>query len=290
MSISTNPFLNKIVIALGKISGGKIQQDAVRLLYWHYRNNPPARVLESKKYNDLHRADIKAVEELLSDEDSKRIYCDMIAFRETYDLRIHPGFTEDANFVRGLVKLDNEEVFIDCGAYDGDTIKYFLEYVDNKFKRIVAFEPDPSNYGKADSYIKSLDSETNSKIILHKKGISDKEKTISFRADGNECSMITNEETENVIKIEAVPLDALKECADATYIKMDIEGEEMNALRGAQGLIKGNKPKLAISIYHNDSDMTEIALYIHKLVPEYKMYVRQHSHSYYDTVLYCICD
>ena len=93
--------------------------------------------------------------------------------------------------------------------------------------------------------------------------------------------------TVNIIFILTVSLDKFQECYEATYIKMDIEGEEMNALRGAQKLIKEKKPKLAISIYHKDSDMIEIAQFIHNLVPEYKMYVRQHSHSFYDTILYC---
>ena len=292
MSVSTNKFLNKVVIWLGKISGGKIDKAAISLLYWYYRKNPPARCKESKKFNDSHRDEIQKVEALLCDEKSKHTYSSMIKFRESYDLRIHPGFTEDANFVRDLVKLNNEEVFVDCGAYDGDTLNAFLEYTGNKFKRVIAFEPDPLNYDKANQYINSLAQCIRQKIVLQKKGVSDKEKEISFKADGNEGSMIQatgnrQQATGNIIFIQTVSLDKFQECYEATYIKMDIEGEEMNALRGAQKLIKEKKPKLAISIYHKDSDMIEIAQFIHNLVPEYKMYVRQHSHSFYDTILYC---
>ncbi|MBR6147697.1 MAG: FkbM family methyltransferase [Lachnospiraceae bacterium] len=287
MSISTNKFLNHIVIALGKISGGKIQKEAIRILYWYYRNCPPHSVRESRKYNELHKEDIKTVESLLCDAESKRIYISMLDFRATYDLRIHPGYTKDANFVKELVRCGEDEVFVDCGAYDGDTIKLFLNYVNGKYKRIVAFEPDPTNFAKASDYLSTMGGELKDRIVLIKKGVSDSKKVISFKANGDECSMITDEENDKVIKIETIALDELVECSDATYIKMDIEGEEMNALKGAQKLIMEKRPKLAISIYHKDSDMTDIALFIHELVPEYRMFVRQHSHSYYDTVLYC---
>ena len=53
-------------------------------------------------------------------------------------------------------------------------------------------------------------------------------------------------------------------------------------------IIKRNKPKLAVCIYHSDQDMLEIIQYIHQLVPEYKLYVRQHSNMYYETVLYAV--
>ena len=75
---------------------------------------------------------------------------------------------------------------------------------------------------------------------------------------------------------------------DATFIKMDIEGAELEALRGAQNIIKSNKPKLAICIYHSDQDMIDIIEYIHKLQPDYKIYLRHHSLYEAETVIYCI--
>ncbi len=83
-------------------------------------------------------------------------------------------------------------------------------------------------------------------------------------------------------------MDDVPECQDATFIKMDLEGSEMMALKGAEKIIKRNKPKLAICIYHSDQDMLEIIKYIHQLVPEYRLYIRHHSTSYIDTVLYAV--
>lgn len=71
-------------------------------------------------------------------------------------------------------------------------------------------------------------------------------------------------------------------------IKMDVEGAELESLKGARETILRNRPKLAICIYHKPEDMTEIPLYIKSLVPEYKFFVRHHSNYFAETVLYAI--
>ena len=69
---------------------------------------------------------------------------------------------------------------------------------------------------------------------------------------------------------------------------MDIEGAEMSALQGASEVIRKNRPKLTICIYHSDEDLFRIAEYVHELVPEYKLYIRHHSKSDVETVLYAV--
>jgi hypothetical protein len=70
---------------------------------------------------------------------------------------------------------------------------------------------------------------------------------------------------------------------------MDIEGAELDALKGAEETIKRDKPKLAICIYHKDSDFVETPEYIHEFVPEYRLYVRHHGRtSARETVLYAV--
>ena len=69
---------------------------------------------------------------------------------------------------------------------------------------------------------------------------------------------------------------------------MDIEGAEMEALKGAESIIKSQKPKLAICVYHKEQDMTEIPIFIKKLVPEYKLFMRHYSNDAGETVLYAV--
>lgn len=86
------------------------------------------------------------------------------------------------------------------------------------------------------------------------------------------------------IQINADSIDA--RCPDATFIKMDIEGAEMDALYGAKETIIRNKPKLAICIYHKPEHLFEIPLLIHTWVPEYKLYIRHHSDRECESVVY----
>ena len=111
--------------------------------------------------------------------------------------------------------------------------------------------------------------------------------TLHFTADGK-GSAITKNEDASTITVPVRAIDDTPECRDATFIKMDVEGSEKEALAGARDTILRNKPKLAICLYHRNRDFIEIPNWIHKLVPEYKLYVRHHSFSVNETVLYAI--
>ena len=87
--------------------------------------------------------------------------------------------------------------------------------------------------------------------------------------------------------INANSLDnVLFDAVPATFIKIDIEGAELKTIEGAENIIKKYRPKLAICAYHKGDDIFEIPLAIKKLVLEYILYLRQHSDSLLDTVLY----
>ena len=90
--------------------------------------------------------------------------------------------------------------------------------------------------------------------------------------------------------VQGRSVDSVLQGAPVTFIKLDIEGAEIDALKGAKESIKKWKPRLAICIYHKPEDPIEIPLYIHGLVPEYRMYIRHYSTCKAETVLYCVCD
>ncbi len=89
-------------------------------------------------------------------------------------------------------------------------------------------------------------------------------------------------------KGHVVPLDDVLRAEKVTFIKMDIEGAEPHALRGAKNIIQAQKPKLAICVYHDFRHLWEIPLYIKLLVPEYKIYLRHHTNLEYETVCYAV--
>lgn len=188
-------------------------------------------------------------------------------------------------FVDELVRVEDGEVFIDGGAYVGDTIDALREQAEQKnikLKRIVAFEPEEINY----SMLKEKHG-NDSDVVLYHKGISDKDAEV--RLSGTGAGAKVQDDGAEGAAISVVRLDGLAECQDATWIKMDIEGAELPALKGAEEIIRRNRPKLTICIYHSDEDMIRIAEYIHDIVPEYKLYVRHHSPvALFETVLYAV--
>lgn len=95
-----------------------------------------------------------------------------------------------------------------------------------------------------------------------------------------------NKDGEEYIEVDSI--DNLLSDIPVTFIKMDIEGAEMEALKGAEKVIRVYKPKLAVCIYHRYEDLYEIPMYIKSLVPEYRLFVRHYSDSPSETVLYAV--
>lgn len=222
---------------------------------------------------------------LLADEKSKEIWKAVVRYR-TRRIPIKAScYSEgDQYFVEEIIRPETGEVFIDGGGYTGDTVQQFLDTARKhkaSYRRIIVFEPDIENYKLIKKFFGRQ-----KKIILIKKGLSDCIKKIGFTGDGA-VGRISQEDKDSR-QISVINIDAVPECSDATWIKMDIEGAEMDALRGARNVILKNRPKLTISIYHSDEDMIRIAEYIHELVPEYKLYVRHHSKGHCETVLYAV--
>lgn len=106
---------------------------------------------------------------------------------------------------------------------------------------------------------------------------------LGFTENGDPGSRI---EAGSSTKIKVDSIDNI--CADetVTFIKMDIEGSEKDALQGAVNVIKRDHPRLAICIYHSLEDLYEIPLWIKETVPEYRIYIRHHSDNEAETVVY----
>ncbi len=90
------------------------------------------------------------------------------------------------------------------------------------------------------------------------------------------------------VEVDLVSLDELLPDTEITFVKMDVEGAEMEALRGAAETIRRNVPKLAISVYHKRNDIFDVPLFIHRLHPRYKFYLRHHSTTFSETVLFAV--
>ena len=180
-----------------------------------------------------------------------------------------------------LVQLSENERFLDCGAFDGDSAVAFAEALHRReidsYEEIISFEPDVANYQKM----------CNRNLPHHTcicKGVSDKPGTVPFCADGTSGRI----EAGGDQQIELESIDHYLSGARATMIKMDIEGMELSALRGAEQTIRTWHPKLAICIYHKREDLWEIPQYIKSIAPNYKFYVRSYDNTWCELVLYAL--
>ena len=221
---------------------------------------------------------------ILSDEKSKEVYKAVLKFKLTEDYTYLINVKDDVKkqYFDEVAKFSDEEVFVDCGGYTGDTIEAFLKAVDNKFKHIYSFEPDERNFKILTKYVEGL--EQKDKIKAIKAGVYYKSSV--FYLQGEEMAIAcTNEATDR--KVEVCAIDDVVKFAP-TYIKMDIETFETYALLGAMESIIKYKPKLAISIYHKFDDLWNIPLLLKQWVSEYDLYIRHYECYQAETVVYAI--
>ncbi len=282
LKIRKNATCNRILGWLKKVNLDKI---SLRILNYYYYKHPTEEMKGSIVFFEKNHSRVLEVESLLADEKSKRVWKSLIEYRQTYNYAIHPGEELPQYFPADIVRLSTEEVFIDCGGYIGDTAMEFIKQCHGNYKDIVIFEPEK---GKKEELERNL---YGYKYSFYQGGVWDKNTTVGLKTDQGGASYIVELEGKAKNANAVIPvyaIDECVECADASYIKMDIEGSEMKALQGAQKTIVRNKPKLAICIYHSDEDMLQIIEYVHALVPEYKIYVRHHSNSWIETVMYAI--
>lgn len=179
-----------------------------------------------------------------------------------------------------------EEVIVDCGACDGTTELQFAEWTRNTYKKIYAFEPNKANQHKC---LQFYENNALRDIELIPKGTWSRNTTLSFSADQGEVDagggVIDGNGVSNVM---VTTIDDVVGNDKVTFIKMDVEGAELESLKGAAETIKRNAPRLAICIYHKQEDLWTIPSYILKLNSNYRFYIRHYCSITWETVLYAI--
>ena len=181
------------------------------------------------------------------------------------------------------IRYEDEEIFLDVGCCDLNSSLDFKKHCPN-LKKIYAFEPEPENYKRC---IEKKERFHLEEVEVLPYGAWSRKDVLYFDAQGSGTSTIVEKGTG--ISIPVINIDEIvPEKEKATFIKMDIEGSELEALKGARRTIQRHKPKLAICIYHKPEDMVEIPLYIKSLVSEYRFYIRHYSNWVNETVLYAM--
>lgn len=232
---------------------------------------------EPSVYKEYFKSNVVLFEKVflsMTDDLSKKTMKNCIYGYVTSNCDYFMNTASDSQYFPDIIKeiLSDKEVFVDVGAYDGDSLEEFINSVNEKFKKVIAFEPDIYNYGIGKNKFQD------ERIFFYPYGCSENEESayiIHENGDNADEGAYVQREVNEIIgnKIQLIKLDDfIKE--EVTYIKMDIEGMELTALKGSRNIIKKYKPKLAISIYHKMEDMVEIIEYIRSLNSTYKFYMR----------------
>ena len=212
--------------------------------------------------------------------------------REAFPFYVSP---EDYGYFNNdVVHLKDGEVMVDGGAYNGLSAATFAKTCENKnisYKKIYSFEPDAGNFKLLKTNTANLHD-----VECIQKGLWSYATILTFLS-ASACdpgaviaSCSDKQLGANAIKTEIPTISIDEQFPDegVTFIKMDVEGAEMEALDGAKNVIKRCQPTLAISAYHKHSDIFELPLLIHKLYPVYKFYLRHYSYTIFDMVLFAV--
>ncbi|MDY5862420.1 FkbM family methyltransferase [Agathobacter sp.] len=240
------------------------------------------------KYVEEHYQEFANTYILLDDNQSKNTYINYLKGVYTGNLDYYENVAcKEEYFPEEIAPKSKNHVFLDVGAYNGNTIEDFIEFA-GSYEKIYAFEPFTSSA----EIIKTKDF-ANTEVITAAASDYTGEKDFYCNNYGS-LTMVTTilEEGANHEKItlDTVAIDDVLKGQKATFIKMDIEGSELEALHGAEKTIKEYKPFLAICVYHKKEDLITIPSYIKSIVPEYRMYLRLCSRTASDLVLFCKAD
>ena len=254
-----------------------------------------------KLFYNFMKPSLKEVYNLLDDDLSREIFSAVLNVRFKIKPRqaVIPYFDNNQYFTLPEMNLfAGDSVFVDCGAFVGDTLERFINNCQSVFGKYYAFEPGTIQGAAFLERKKRIVKEwalDESKIQLIQAGVGN-QNTEGFYVQGwldenligRRVSYEKNiSETNFIDTIKLAKLDDVLKNQRVDFIKSDVEGSEMQMLQGAENIIKTQKPLLALSIYHKITDYYEMPLYIKSLVPEYRMKIRHHSTDFTETVLYC---
>lgn len=229
---------------------------------------------------------IKYAFTIWNDDTSRLEYLAQLRFRFCLDFDgLQSPAAHKQYFPDDLFGLSNNETFIDCGAYDGDTIRNFLELVPTFKGEIIALEPDPLNLESLNRYVATLGEHLHNRVKILALAVGAQRETVFFEAMGTAASGVN---PAGSLQVNCMPLDEIIKDIKPTFVKMDIEGAELDALFGARSLIEHALPILAISVYHKPDHMWSIPLFIHSISSQYRFYLRPHNEEGWDLVCYAV--
>lgn len=229
------------------------------------------------------KAAIIIVNKFSYNEIEKQLQKEKINFKRIFNFgRYFKKLNSNQYFDLKELDKSQKERFVDCGALDGMTSINMYKWYRENVEKMWIFEPDKISAERCRKNLSKIDFK-NYKVV--EKAVYSSKTQLFFNSTSNGMASISPQG--NVI-VDTISLDEALREDDPSFIKMDIEGAEFEALIGAKRIIENSTPKLAISVYHKPEDIEEIPLLLLEYNPEYNFYLRHYSLTKNETVLYAL--
>lgn len=223
-----------------------------------------------------------------ADEESAALFTSILDWFVTLNSDQVPGPLPAADtYFPDVLRLRPDEVFVDCGAFDGDTVLSYAAACAGRYGTIIAIEPDPGNFEKLSGRLAPLD-----RARALNAAVGAARGSIPFVASGALSSHAASAGAQGietggpVVNVDVITLDELQ--PRPTYVKMDIEGFEREALAGGRDLLSGGATAFAVTLYHRMSDLWQIPLYIHQCAPDLRLFLRHYAEDWAETICYAV--
>jgi FkbM family methyltransferase len=229
---------------------------------------------------------IRQCYDMLADEPSRRELREQIVWRYWLDFSVLslPLDASDTYFPMDLLSPVPDEVFVDCGSFDGETTRSFTRHWGGEFRHVFAFEPDPLSREILSANLEAM--EISDRVTVMPYAVGNINGLVSFACNGSVTSRMTTQDAGS--SIECRRLDDIEWPITPTYIKMDIESAEPEALAGGAELLRRHQPVLAICTYHRSEHLWDIPNIIHSISPEYHIFLRRYAEESWEGVCYAI--
>jgi FkbM family methyltransferase len=251
-------------------------------LYWHAR--PPGEP-EPDYLDDLdaNRQRYQALFTTVADARSREVLAALIRQRRTLELAPLAAVCEREHaqwFAPELLPRPGAEVYVDGGAFDGDTVHGYIAACGDGYAAIHAFELDPLLAARGQARTRDLRAVRFAAI-----GLSDRAGRVAYRGSGGTDSAVTGVAQAGQASAEIGRLDELVR-EPISFLKLDVEGEEARALTGARHHLAHDRPTLALALYHKAPDIWQLPQQALAATPSYRLHLRHYTELAYETVLY----
>ena len=274
-----SPLISKI---LAQLRGIGCRAIGFPTLFWRHPQaflpyffwDLPSKLLQS-------RAGIEAAFKLLDDDASRQAFVWHLQLRSDAAFESAGNPASEEQYFPGLFSLSPDECFVDCGAFTGDSIVSFLAQTGDAFRKIIAFEADSAVLPALEEFMHRF----RDRGVLHKSVVGSRPGTSRFAGDGVGGGRVNDAVG---IDVPCVCLDDALQSERVSFIKMDIEGAELQALEGARRIIERDRPVLAVCGYHDPDHLWRVPTTLKELAPDSALFLRTHCADGLDAVYYAV--